>query len=690
MMEGKKLLTARDVLYIFFKNRLIITTVFFTSIVISVIYCLLTPPVYRAETKILIRMGRAQGSAIEQYRPETYNVVFSERTQNIRNEMELLKGQYLTEKVIARLKDRIEPLKTDESIIGTIAEGVKTAVGTIPSWLGLSSKPLGQEKGMVLTFLSALHLTYLEDTDMISVAFDWTDPKFAALVANVYADEFVTQHMVVYESQQSYRFYSDQIALFEKKLKDVEDRLQTFTSSSNIANIALQKELLLRSIADLQNQYNQAVVDTSQSQIKVSKIREMARNVGWVETPETASHVNIADKQAYLRTLDESYFKLQTERERLLKFYTTKSDEVRSIDNELAGLRRQKIASLLNVASLELSLVQNKKASLADEIAGEMKKLVNINEKTATLKQLERERDITEQNYQIYKKKAEDLRISDDLDSRRISDAKVATPAIPPLTPAYPKKRLIVIISALVGLVLGFGFSAFSEFFNHTFRGNEDIVDVLGVPLLLSVPLVMGADPRMAPNGMLRRGTDALRRMFGGDYRRPVAYPSSYMAGGTHTLTFLMILVIGMGGYILYLHKTTIIMMSEALHATRTVSERPAGEQQVSLASVYPVQILKETQAAPAVPPLPDTGRKTGGDAALLSDDLEKRRLELEKRRSEIESELEKVKTEIETHAKKSEIQKSNLLNGEIAHTRSSGAPEKDADTTGRYHGNHM
>ncbi len=680
-MEGKKLLTTRDVLYIFFKNRLVITTVLLTSIVISLVYCLLTPPVYRAETKLLIRLGKAQVSAMEQYRPEPYNVVFQERTQNIHNEMELLKGQYLTEKVIARLKNRIEPLQTDESIIGRITDSVTTAVGTILSWLGLSSRPLGQEKGMVLTFVNALHLTYLEDTDMVSVAFDWTDPKFAALVANVYADEFVTQHMLVNESQQSYRFYIDQIAQLEKKLKDAEEKLQTFISSSNIANIALQKELLLRNIADLQNQYNLAAVDSSQAQIKVSKIREMARNVGWVETPEAGSHANIADKQGYLRTLDESYFRLKTERERLLKFYTTKADEVRSIDNQLAGLRRQKTDSLLNVANLELSLVQNKKTSLANAVANEMKKLDGINEKTVALKQLERERDITEQNYQIYKKKAEDLRISDDLDARRISDIKIATPAIPPLTAAYPKKSLIVIISALVGLVLGFGFSAVSEFFNHTFRGHEDIVDVLGVPLLLSVPLVMGADPQPASNGVLRR-------VFRGDYRKPAAYPASYMAGGAHTMTFLVILVIGLGGYVLYLQKTTVVMMSEALHATRTVSQQPAGERQLSLAAVYPAEVFKERQAASAVPPVPDTGRK--GDATLLSDDLERRRLELERQRLEIESELEKVKTEIEARVRKSESQKSNLLNEEIGGTRSSAAPVKDTDTTGAYYGKRM
>ena len=235
--------------------------------------------------------------------------------------------------------------------------------------------------------------------------------------------------------------------------------------------------------------------------------------------------------------------------------------------------------------------------------------------------------------------------------------------------------------------MLGCGFSAVSEFFNHTFRGHEDIVEVLGVPLLLTVPLVMGADPRPASN-RARSGAGGLRRVFGGDYRRPEPYPASYMAGGAHMLTFLVILMIGMGGYILYLHKTTGMMMSEALHTTRTVSERPAAEQQLSLAAVYPVEVLKERQAVPAAPPFPDASRKA--DPAVLSDDLEKRRLELEKRRSEIESELEKVKTEIEARLRKSESKKSNLLNEEISGTRGSGAPAKGADRTDAHNGKPM
>ena len=85
-MEAKRLLTLRDIFYIFFKNKILILTVFISAIVIALIYCIVTPAQYRAETKILIKIGKAQFSGMEQM-PEKQNMLIQERSQNIRNEI---------------------------------------------------------------------------------------------------------------------------------------------------------------------------------------------------------------------------------------------------------------------------------------------------------------------------------------------------------------------------------------------------------------------------------------------------------------------------------------------------------------------------------------------------------------------------------------------------------------------------
>ena len=248
-MEAKRLLTLRDIFYIFFKNKILILTVFISAIVIALIYCIVTPAQYRAETKILIKIGKAQFSGMEQM-PEKQNMLIQERSQNIRNEIELIKGQYLTEKVIERLKGKMEPLKGDQSLFVKIIRNIKEGLKTILNLIGISKKTT-KDTGMILTFMNALRVNFLEDTDMISLTFDWTDPRFAALVANLYADEYIVQHTLVNESQKSHKFYTEQTDITDKKLRETEDNLQIFLKDTSIANISLQKELLIKNISDL-------------------------------------------------------------------------------------------------------------------------------------------------------------------------------------------------------------------------------------------------------------------------------------------------------------------------------------------------------------------------------------------------------------------------------------------------------
>ncbi len=534
MTGEKKLVTLRDVLYVFFKNKTLISLVFLVAVIGALIYCVITPPKYRAETKILVRMGKAQTSGVENY-PERFNIMFQERTQNIRNEMELLRGEYLTEKVVERLKDKIAPESARKSLLRRAKDEIKMGLYR----LGLGKKP-AYEKEMVAVFMNSLGLAYLEDTDMMRLTFDWTDPKIAALVANTYADEYMAQHAAVYDSQRSYRFYVDQIEQSEKKLKDAENELQEYISKGSIANIELQKDLLLRNIGDLTTRYNMVSVDYAQALTKMKQIRDMiARPGAWVETPEntgTAGAMQL-DKQGYLRTLDDAYFKLKVERERMLKNYTPLSNEIKTLDVQLANLKKQKGDSLLNIVGMELALAENKRSSLQKEINGENAKLESINSKTITLKQLQRQKDIVEANYQLYKKKAEDFRISDDLDTKKISAVKVVTPATPPLGAAYPKKGLTIVMAAFLGLFFGFGFSAVREFFNHTFKDENNVQDYLGVPLLMTVSL-RGERQR---RGFFTNLARSVQETFTPNRRRPTGVPGHFSPQRTNGFALLLV-----------------------------------------------------------------------------------------------------------------------------------------------------
>jgi len=644
-MEAKRLLTLRDIFYIFFKNKTLILTVFTSAIIIALIYCIVTPSQYRAETKILVKVGKAQFAGTE-LMPEKQNMLIQERSQNIRNEIELIKGQYLTEKVIERLKGKIEPMKGDRSLLVKIFGNIKEGLTTILTSVGISKK-VGKDTGMILTFMSALRVTFLEDTDMISLTFDWTEPRFAALVANLYADEYILQHTLVNESQKSHKFYNEQIDVTDKKLKETEDNLQIFLKDTNIANISLQKELLLKNIADLENRYNIAVLDISQAAAKVKKIKDMVSQPNvWIETPEMGS--TLVNRQEYLRTIDESYFRLKSERQRLLKIYTPEAGEIKSIDAQLENLRKQKGDSLLNIANMDLSLAENKRSSLAKEIDNERKVLNEINSKTYTLKQLERDRDLTEHSYQIYKRKGEELRISDDLDTKRISSVRIATPAIPPLSPTYPKKGFIVLASALIGLFISFGFSAVREFFNHTFKDDADIGSILGVPFLISVPIRVTAGSHDVSSSASKIIVNGFGKIFHRNGKKTASPATHFMTGTSNSFAFVIFVVIGISGYFIYLYQS-MLFYQNSITMQRLVAQSSNQSQQVMFASMNPADASssnQQNQTKQENEMMVDKAANMG----LLSDKMEQRRAELEKRRTLLESELEKIKSEIKVN----------------------------------------
>ncbi len=93
-----------------------------------------------------------------------------------------------------------------------------------------------------------------------------------------------------------------------------------------------------------------------------------------------------------------------------------------------------------------------------------------------------------------YKKKGEELRVSDLLSTQKISGVRVVSEAKAPVEPVGPRRGLILALAALIGLFLGIGYSALAEYFNHTFRDERDVERMLGARVLMTVPKLRGTD----------------------------------------------------------------------------------------------------------------------------------------------------------------------------------------------------
>lgn len=479
----------RDILYIVFrdKNRILLVTLL--ALVISLVYLMFQSSIYVAESRVLVRVGKEKLAGMESLSKDNYNILFQERGQDIHNGLEMLKDKKIAMEVLNSLKPLLQPAPPPVSLWGKLKQGIKSAWSTVKGWMyeplywfGFRHR-LSEEEAILQILRGALAAEAIEDTDVVQISFGWTDPHFAAMAANEFARQFVSHYIGAHRNPDSEPFYREQISSYKKTLDQAEAELSEFQVATGIANISLEKEIVLNSIAELEAELRDVAVAVGEYRgLSAAANRASERNQ-WVQTPAMDSGLNSSFSE-----LDAQYLELITQRQQLATVMQKDVPELRLLQRRIHGLRNEKASQLLAYYDINLAAVKEKRDLLQRKLKEKQARLRVLTENTGRLEQLVRLRNIAAENYLLYTKKAEELRISDELTNRSISGVRIVNEAVPPAKPSYPRRGLIVGLATLFGLFLGVGLSAVREYFNQTFRETGDVERILGVPLLMTVP----------------------------------------------------------------------------------------------------------------------------------------------------------------------------------------------------------
>lgn len=486
--------TLEDVLRTFFRHKNRVLLVMLLSTAVTAVWLAFEQPVYVAETRLLMRVGKEKLSGIESLAKDSYNIMFQERGQDIHNGIEVLKDPRLAYAVYERLRPVMQPPVPPKSGVARIKYEVKHAFANVKHWMarplywvGLKTE-LSPDEEAVLALRQALQIRAVEDSDVILLAFAWTDPQFAAMAVNAFSKEFLAKYIRVDENDRSEGFYREQIDLNQKSLTEAEAALAKFRSTYGITNLPLQKELLLRESLETEARLNEATMRVQEYKAMREGVTSDQATGGWIQTPEERQHP-VAD----LSTLDKQYYDLVARRNQLAATMGEGHPELREIGPRMAQLRRSKAQNLLAAIGQKLNAAAQERATLNAQLHDKRARLAVLDEQTAQMGELERARTAAENNFITYKKKGEELRVSDQLSTEKIGGARLVSEAKAPVQPAGPKRGLMLGLAALIGLFLGLGFSAIAEYFNHTFRDEKDVEGRLGERVLMIMPALREA-----------------------------------------------------------------------------------------------------------------------------------------------------------------------------------------------------
>lgn len=477
----------RDHYYIFFRHKRKIVLFFLSVMLIVTLVTFLLPAVYRSEAKLMVRLGRENVTLDPTATTAGQVVSASARRENeMKSELAVVKSRDLAERVVDDL-------------------GVSAFVK--PSFFGFfrSKDPLKVRSEAVEKLMKHLEASTEKDSNIITIAYEAKDPKFAQKVVQKIMDHYLEKHLAVNRTPGSHKFFKDQTEKLHAQLMQAEKELGELKNKTGLSSITEQQKLLLARIGSLEKDYEQTNTDLNASKDKVEAMKALVKNIpASIVTEETTRPNQASD------LMRQKLYDLQLKEQELLSKYTEKNFLVkeirRQIKNAQALLNKEKsrrtevstginathqqLKSALVAEEANLAALQAKGESLSQQIASSKDELKAFNHNAVMVSEMERQVQINEANYRKYVDKLEQARIDDALEMKKISNLSVAEAPTYPSNPVRPRKTLNLALGFMLGSLGAVGLAFMAEYTNRSFNRPEDVEQRLQIPVLAAIPLM--------------------------------------------------------------------------------------------------------------------------------------------------------------------------------------------------------
>ena len=164
--------------------------------------------------------------------------------------------------------------------------------------------------------------------------------------------------------------------------------------------------------------------------------------------------------------------------------YDARLRVVSDLTVELAKLDATYANESLIAGTIEGNTYAKKREALLKSLAQNQADLASLPTVERELQLRQADVDVASATYATVAKKLKDAEIKTDA----MPDARLISPATVPQAPSRPRRDIIVLVSALAGLLVGAALAFFLEYINRKARGIKDIEDFVGLKVIGTIP----------------------------------------------------------------------------------------------------------------------------------------------------------------------------------------------------------
>ena len=454
--------TPRRVLQVVFKHKRIIRNIFLSISLPCFALVLLMPERYVGITKIFIKPSRAFLNMTPGSGDQALSVMPSPEVLN--SEIQIIKSEELKRQLLKELSF------PDKSI---------------------------------LSYRGQLEAIPVKASSIIQISLVSTNPEWAAKVVNRAAEIYQEQSLKIRRTQGIEQFYDEQERRLRADLLKAEQDFKDFQQREGIVDATREVDASLAGSADAEKSLKNTESQILETQKRISVLEAQLK--AQQPTISTSKQVTVDPAYASIRA---RLTQLELERESLLQRYLPKDRLVVDKEREISDLKKRlaevektsvgsesislndvyrRILNELLTARVQLQALREKRVADANQVASYSATAAAKKKMSFEFDRLQQVVNAKKDALALYKKKAEEARISDAMDEQKFGNAVILERARMPLPPASRSTLVwfIVIVFLSGGIALGVAFAI--DYVDPTVRDEAYVEEEFGLPVLATI-----------------------------------------------------------------------------------------------------------------------------------------------------------------------------------------------------------
>lgn len=346
-----------------------------------------------------------------------------------------------------------------------------------------SSKAKIDRDRLADALLRTLDVKLSRESNVFNVSYTADNPKFAQLIANAFVQAYIQTNldMRTGPAMESNKWYEGQIKDIRDHLEAAQKRLSDYQRNKGIVAVDERLDVETQRLADLSHQLVAAQAQTFDSQSRNRRAGDQLAEV--INNP-------------LIQSIKSDLLKAEAKRIQLSNSLGVNHPDYQRAQAEVDTLRQKLAQETRNAetsVNTSLRVAQQRESELRAAVAAQKAKIMAFKQQRDEGAVLTQDVANIQKAYDQALQRATQTRMESQANQ---TDVSVLNPAIVPPGPSGPNLVLNVALAIVFGTTLGIVIAWLVEMRDRRVRSEDDLLQVLGVPVLVTLGSV--ALPRQA------------------------------------------------------------------------------------------------------------------------------------------------------------------------------------------------